>query len=241
MILRFAIDAENGVLPPLTKAVVVADTMRKAAIKRYSTISGNAASELLAGKQSDGEKRREAHDHPFFLPLDLNDQGFINALDVWLPTGCTYDEFRSLTGVTRIWENSILDGTFAVTYLGRVEPEKSTRWSTATPIILDRFPKRRGAEGSVIIDTPEEQIARALERRGLGSACIEIWEQRETIRHRSGNRTRLDAFRRCRMNERPTYPFVGATIELDRAVEGPIVLGRLAHFGLGRFEPIDDA
>jgi CRISPR-associated protein Csb2 len=237
-ILRFAIDSENGVLPPLTKAVIVADAMRKAALSQYSKMSGNTASELLAGKQADGGKRREAHDHPFFLPLDLNNQGFIDAIDVWLPSGCTYDEFRALTSIPKIWENIVLDGTFAVTYLGRVEPERSIRWSTATPIILDRFPKYRKADGSIISDAPEVQIARALERRGLGSAHIKIWEQHETLRHRAGNRTRLDVFRRCRVNERPVYPFVGAVIEFDRPIEGPIILGRLAHFGLGRFKPI---
>src|SRR6185312_12086529 len=170
IILRFAVDAENGVLPPITKAVAVAETMRRTAIKRDSNASGKPASKLLAGKKGDGAERREGHDHPFFLPLDLEGRGVIDAVDVWLPKGCTHEEFRALTGISKIWENVILDGEFALTYLGQVEPMRSSRWYTVTPLVLDRFPKRRGPGGSVVIDGPEEQISRALEQRGFGKA-----------------------------------------------------------------------
>ncbi len=238
-VLRFVLDAESGVLPPLTKTIVVAEKMRQAVIKQYSNLTGNPASQRLAGKHADGSARREAHDHPFFLPLDLAGNGFIDALDVWLPAGCTHAEFRAITVVSRIWDDTVLNGAFAVTYLGRVETPTSSRWSTITPLVLDRFPKRRGPNGSVVVDGPKEQIGRALERRGLGSALIELWDSRETIRRRVGSGMRLDAFRRCRLGERPVYPSVGATITFDRAIEGPLVLGRLAHFGLGQFQPCD--
>ena len=112
-----------------------------------------------------------------------------------------------------------------------------------TPVVLDRFPKRRGPGGSVPVDAPEDQIAGALERRGFPAAQVEVWDHRRTIAHRLGGQTRLDAFRRARIGERrgsrsrrPIPPVVGATIRFDRSVEGPIVLGRLAHFGLDRFE-----
>jgi len=235
--LRFAVDAESGVLPPITDAVTVAEKMRQAAIKRHSDANGAPASQRLAGKHDDGSNRREGHDHPFFLPLDLRDRGVVDAIDVWLPNGCTHDEFRALAGVTAIWDPAVLEGRFAVTYLGRVEPVTSAQWTTVTPIVLDRFPKRRGPGGSVVVDAPEEQVARALERRGLPSAQIEVWDQRRTIPHRLGGQTRLDAFRRARIGERTLHPVVGATITLEQPVAGPIVLGRLAHFGLGRFEP----
>jgi CRISPR-associated protein Csb2 len=241
--LRFALDAENGVLPPITDAVTVAEKMRQAAIKRSSSRDGAPASKRLAGKDEDGSNRREGHDHPFFLPLDLRDRGVVDAVDVWLPSGCTHDEFRALAGIQAIWDPVILEGRFAITYLGRVEPPAGTQWTTATPIVLDRFPKRRGPGGSVVVDAPEEQIACALERRGFPPAQVDVWDQRSTIAHRLGGQTRLDAFRRARIDERrgprcrqPIPPVVGATIRFDRPVEGPIVLGRLAHFGLGRFD-----
>jgi hypothetical protein len=45
-------------------------------------------------------------------------------------------------------------------------------------------------------------------------------------------------FRRARIGEPTRHPAVGATLHFDRPATGPIVLGRLAHFGLGRFEPV---
>jgi CRISPR-associated protein Csb2 len=233
-VLRFAIDAEDGVLPPITDAVTVAEKMRQAAIKRYSAATGAPVSRRLAGKNEDGGERR-GHDHPFFLPLDLQDRGVVDGLDVWLPDGCTHDEFRALTSIAEIWDNVILEGTFPVTYLGQVERTTGTHWTTVTPVILDRFPKRRGPGGSVAVDAPEEQLQRALERRGLPAASIEIWTPHRTIPHRLGGQTHLDAFRRARIGERTAYPVIGATMSFDQPVVGPIVLGRLAHFGLGRF------
>ncbi|MGP6158251.1 MAG: type I-U CRISPR-associated protein Csb2 [Vulcanimicrobiaceae bacterium] len=155
-----------------------------------------------------------------------------------MPAGCTHDEFRALTSIAEIWDQVILEGRFAVTYLGRVERATGTLWTTATPVVLDRFPKRRGPGGSVVVDAPEEQLQRALARGGLPPARVEVWSSRQTIPHRLGGQTRLDAFRRARLGETPVHPVVGATISFDRPVEGPIVLGRLAHFGLGRFEPV---
>ena len=234
--LRFALDSENGVLPSIAEAVTVAEKMRQAAIKRNSSRDGAPASKRLAGKHEDGGNRREGHDHPYFLPLDLRDRGVVDAIDVWLPNGCTHDEFRALAGITAIWDPVVLEGRFPVTYLGRVEPVTSAQWTTVTPIVLDRFPKRRGPGGSVLADAPAEQIARALERRGFPAAQVEVWDQRRTIPHRLGGQTRLDAFRRARIGEHTGHPIVGATITFDEPVAGPIVLGRLAHFGLGRFD-----
>lgn len=237
-VLRFAIDAENGVLPPITDAVTVAEKMRQAAIKQHSRLNGTPASKRLAGKCEDGSNRREGHDHPFFLPLDLRERGVVDGLDVWLPAGCTHDEFRALTSVAEIWDPIILEGRFAVTYLGRVQRASGHRWTTSTPVVLDRFPKRRGAGGSILVDSPQEQLQRAFERRGLPPARIEVWSPRQTIPHRLGGQTRLDAFRRARIGERAIHPVVGATVTFDEPIAGPIAVGRMAHFGLGRFEPM---
>ena len=234
--LRFALDLEDGVLPSITDAATVAEKMRQAAIKRSSSRDGASASKRLAGKHEDGGNRREGHDHPYFL-LDLRDRGVVDAVNVWLPNGCTHDEFRALVAIQAIWDPVILEGRFAITYLGLIEPATGSQWTTTvTPVVLDRFPKRRGPGGSVLVDAPEEQIARALERRGFPAAQVEVWDQRRTIAHRLGGQTRLDAFRRARAGERTVYPVVGATITFDRPVQGPIVIGRLAHFGLGRFD-----
>jgi hypothetical protein len=46
---------------------------------------------------------------------------------------------------------------------------------------------------------------------------------------------------RARIGEATLHPSIGATLRFDQPATGPIVLGRLAHFGLGRFEPVPNA
>jgi CRISPR-associated protein Csb2 len=238
-VMRFALDPDEvGALPSITNAVIVAEKVRQAVLKRHSDLNGAPASKRLAGKQHDGSDRREGHDHPFFLPLDQENRGVVDAIDIWLPEGCTQDEFVALGGIARIWEPVILGGAFAITYLGQVEYEAGREWRTATPIILDRFPKRRGPGGSVIVDAPEQQLRRTLATRGFFPTSVEIWNPRQTIVPRLGGAIRLDAFRRARVGEPTRHPAVGATLRFDPPVTGPIVLGRLAHFGLGRFERV---
>jgi CRISPR-associated protein Csb2 len=238
IVMRFALHPEDGAPPSITNAVIVAEKVRQAVLKRHSDMNGTPASKRLAGKQHDGRDRREGHDHPFFLPLDRANRGVVDAVDIWLPAGCTQDEFLALSGIARLWDPAILQGAFAITYVGQVEREAGNVWRTATPVILDRFPKRRGPGGSVVVDAPEEQLRRALAMRGFFPTSIKVWNVRETTLSQSGGGMRLDAFRRGRIGEPTRRPAVGATLRFDQPATGPIVLGRLAHFGLGRFEPV---
>ncbi len=239
VILRFTVEGTvSSVLPPVTQAVSIAEVMRRAAMSRYSDKNGGTVSTRLAGKSSEGSAKREGHDHPFYLPADSHGSGRVDRIDVWLPEGCTYDEYRALTSIPKLYDRFSFDGELALTFLGSVEPPRARVWTTATPVVLDRFPKVRGSNGSRrVVDAPDEQL-RAMVARRLDEPCeVELWAQGETVPHRGGHGMRLDAFRRARRGELPTHPVVGATLRFEREVQGPIVLGSLAHFGLGRFDP----
>ena len=68
VVMRFAVDRVDGDgrLPSITNAVIVAEKVRQAVLKRHSDMNGTPASKRLAGKQHDGSERRQGHDHPFF-------------------------------------------------------------------------------------------------------------------------------------------------------------------------------
>jgi CRISPR-associated protein Csb2 len=102
----------------------------------------------------------------------------------------------------------------------------STRWASVTPVLLDRFPKRKcGAEAI---------IARSCQDVGLpppaavgvgghspfygGEPCAKF----VTLR-RAGDRHRLAAH---------------VTLTFDRPVEGPALLGAGRYFGLGLLRPL---
>jgi hypothetical protein len=106
IVMRFAVHPEHGVLPSITNAVIVAEKVRQAVLKRHSDMNGTPASKRLAGKQHDGSERREGHDHPFFLPLDRRNRGVVDAVDIWLPAGCTQDEF--VFGIRRSFKVRLL-------------------------------------------------------------------------------------------------------------------------------------
>lgn len=239
-LLRLALErGTRSPKPSIKDAVVLSDVFRAAAISQISRREGEPATHRLAGKASDGSKR-EGHDHPYFLPFDSEGRGEIDGIDVWFPHGCTQAEFLAITTVTELREHAVYDDNYPLTFIGKIERPRSTVWRSATPIVLERFPKLRGTNGSRrVVDAPEEQIAEMVARAEKSPARISIWEASRGIDRAHGGHLRIDAFRRARVRKNtPPLPVAAATIEFDEPVEGPIILGRLAHFGLGRFEPI---
>lgn len=231
-LLRFALQGEDiDLLPSRYDTVAVAEAMRGAVMSRYSNKhDGRPAPPRLSGKSDYGGKA-DGHRHVYYLPRDTKNYGSIDAVDVWFPEGCTLEEYRAATLVTKVYDPVVLKAGYAVTFLGQVEVEKGRRWQTTTPLVADRFPKHG--------DSIEEQIGRAFGRRNLPAPEIEIWDRRELLEVRGGRRLRTDAFRKQRRGKNEPRPLFGATLRFDREIHGPIVLGRLAHFGLGQFAPCD--
>lgn len=232
-LLRFALQGENvDLLPSRYDTLAVAEAMRGAVMSAYTgRHGGRPATSRLSGKSDRGGKA-DGHHHVYYLPRDTKNSGSIDAVDIWFPEGCTHEEYRAATVVTKIYDPVVLKAGFAVTFLGRIEAEKGRRWQTETPLVADRFPKRG--------DSIEEQIGRAFERRNLPTPEIEIWDKRELLEVRGGRRLRTDAFRKQRRGKSEPRPLFGATLIFDREIRGPLILGRLAHFGLGQFVPINE-
>ncbi|MEK7751297.1 MAG: type I-U CRISPR-associated protein Csb2 [Acidobacteriota bacterium] len=100
------------------------------------------------------------------------------------------------------------------------------RWSTVTPILLDRFPKKKGP-------SVEEILTAACRRIGLPAP--------DRILH--GPYSRLEgvppvpAFRLQRKGEERPRWGVHATLAFPVAVRGPVLLGAGRYFGLGLMRP----
>ncbi len=229
MTVRFGISPVRGALPSIADSLDVAEAFRGAMISAYSRLHGRPVTKYLAGKDERGEPR-SGHGHPYILPRSRSSDGFIDEIDVVLPEGCAHDEYAALVAIRAIYDDGRLRGRFQVEARGVTPAERSTTWESATPVVLDRFPKIRGG-GTRIIDGAEDQIANALRRRGLPEADVRVWANDRSL----GGLPKA-VFRHRRVGSSPK-PMVGATIVFVSAVEGPIVLGSLAHFGLGRFEP----
>ena len=237
--LRYALGrTKGGVLPSVCDAVVIAECLRAAVIERYSRITGEPATLRLAGKAEDSSPN-QGHDHPYFLPTDTKGRGEIDAIDVWFPAGCTHEEYRAVASLTQLYERFLYHGDFKLTFVGEVGRGSGRCWATDTPVVLDRFPKLRGPAGAKReVDAPAEQIAAMAERMTGQRPHVVVSPPTRGIPRADGEHLRVDAFRRTRSSKNaPPYPAVAATLHFEEPVEGPLVLGRLAHFGLGRFEP----
>ncbi len=238
-LLRFALErGGHSPRPSLGDALVFAELTRAAAISRLSKREGEPATHRLAGKAEDGSKR-EGHDHPYFLPFDADGRGQIDGIDVWFPGGCTHPEYMALTSISMLCERVVYDDDFPLTFIGAIERQQSRTWTSATPIVLERFPKVRGTNGSRrIVDAPEHQVAEMVGRAVGVPARVDIWQPGRGIERKRGGHMRIDAFRRSRMRKPSSpLPVVAASLHFEEPVSGPIALGSLAHFGLGRFEP----
>jgi CRISPR-associated protein Csb2 len=230
---RLSVVAKNSVAVAITQTLPFAEAVRGALLASYSALHGRPTSCWLAGKNEQDGSPRRGHDHPHFFPLDLDRDGLIDSVDVYFPIGCTHDEYLALGAVRTAYDAGSLRGRVALEFTGEAPKQTGRVWHARAPIILDRFPKRRGHNGGREIDTPSDQLRRALLRRNFPEAHIVIWSP--TSRYGSApNAPLAAAFRRSRGSQ-PPYPAIGASLTFEREVAGPVALGRLAHFGLGNF------
>jgi len=208
-------------LIPASQTIRVAEAFRSALLASLPT---SKIAEALAGH---GYLAKD-HAHAHFLPIDRDADGLIDALDVWLPLGCDGKTEEVLLKTRVVYDGAALKGGLLAEPVGSITAPRATHWETATPLVLDRFPKLRGTGEKHIVDSPEEQIAKAIARRNLHAKeiCVKALSRRELnyVRARNDRGRPLPAFH--------------ASVAFDQAIEGPLVLGSLAHFGLGRFDPI---
>lgn len=198
----------------------IAEVFRRALL---ASLHGTNASDFITGH---GYLARD-HAHAHFLPSDSDGDGFIDRLDVWLPVGCDPETQKALGRSLTLYDIDILRAGLIATPNGKVDTVAAKRWKTATPVVLNRFPKLRGTGVKHWIDAPEEQIRGDLMTHGLPDAKIVVAPMPS-----------IGGFLTIRKSGGRPLPAWHATVSFKHPTRGPIVLGSLAHFGLGRFEPI---
>jgi CRISPR-associated protein Csb2 len=221
-----ALDAP--VLPSVRDTVWVADLCRKAALAKH-----RSPSVALAGKEGgdDGAEasRLVGHSHAHYLPLDLNGDRLLDAIAVWAPGGLVPSEVAALSRVSSLRDPRVRPLRVAMVECGRIEEVAASSllgpsrfWVATTPFATFRHQKRVSSE-----DFISAEIERAAGERGLPRVTLEEMVPGPWL-----------MFRRNRPNRRTEARVFGVTISFERPVRGPVVLGALSHFGLGRFQPV---
>jgi CRISPR-associated protein Csb2 len=243
---RYAL--HSAVLPSIFEAVAIGERMRQA-LMAHSRDDAGISHWMFSGRDSYGSPLT-GHRHAFFLPEDADADGFIDHVLVWGREGFDGRCQRALRSLERLWGSSGYDLWLVLTNIGMDEEFEnssntvrpgfspsigpSRHWRSVTPFVATRHAKlRRG----IWVDTPELQLEQSLAHLGLRSVRITPLTK-DRLQGASSNWHR---FRRRRLGgdgSRADGQGHGFEVEFAEPVNGPVVAGYGAHFGLGRFEPI---
>jgi CRISPR-associated protein Csb2 len=203
---------------PMTQTALWADKLRRAVMSSV----GDPVPEIIHG--------HAVHRHVAWTALpDVNykySDGHILGLGVWMPKGAAPAE-RGLVGVPlmRLKEVGGIHLSLPDRQIRGLQPKTWSRparvWATATPIVLDRQPRRSL--------TAEQSISDSIKALGL-PAPVRV----EVSRHSPIRAVpRSNGFRL----RKPGRLYTHAVIEFDRPIAGPLLVGAERYFGLGLCRP----
>jgi len=240
----FALTTPSGArsaLPTTARTLPQAELLHKALVSKLGFGEGTQCPELT-GRSEDGAPLK-GHRHAHVLPIDLDDDGHLDHIVLYVPQKLGALAQHAARSVKRTYTKGgvgelqvALAGQGALSDLrslpgvlgdsiGRLLGP-SREWRSATPFVVPRHLKKRGA------NTLEGQVNAELAARGLPAAAVEVlpW---------NGDTAPLRHFVR-RRGDRAPQPVLDAAFVLrlsfEEPVAGPICLGYASHFGLGRFE-----
>lgn len=224
-------------------AVAMGHVLRRAALAAVT--SAGEAPAVLTGR-SRGDELAAGHRHAHFLSLDLDDDGLIETLAIWVPAGLSSSVIDRLAWKVREIRGHQHIPDFRPCRLGFEAagmPEDvlgsrivgpARRWRTMTPFApryTETSRRRRGRDRWPAV--VERQVRKELAVRGfpqpteIVSASVGCrYPALEYRRHRPDRQTLADAYRASHVE-----------ISFDEPVRGPLALGALSHFGLGLFVP----
>ena len=231
-------------LPHLTRAVVVAEALRRAALALHRVPSAT-----LAGKDAEGRPLTGQHRHAHYVAdcrglaaAEPQSSLRITHMVVHAPAGLLPSEVAALLGVRYL--PAYVHGPevaepepLAVTLcgLGHVTAlhgsklfGRSTVFASRTPFVLPRHRKRG--------DEPEDQLVRELRLRGL-PIPRQIERTLGPLGLAQSQTPPWSAFLRHRRCDELTTGYYGFRLDFAEAVSGPLLLGSGCHYGLGQFVP----
>jgi len=231
----------GGVQPLITAAYPVADAMRGALIRKGGDW---ALSELVSGHSQSGQ----ATTRPHLAIVPLPDVGYsystgnIKGIAFVLPSTISQDERQTaMAAIASLGDEVTLKmgkygvwtikrdptGGGLVSLLADTWIGPADRWSTVTPIVLDRFPKKPYTQESA------EIIAQSCERIGLPKPR----EVRVSPFSKFIGVPPVARFAPYRKKGLPPRIHMHAEITFDREVTGPVLAGAGRFMGMGLMRP----
>lgn len=249
----------RGDVPDLRAAPIVAKKMRATLMDGYTRAYGSAAPEWLSGHSAPEE--RSYRPHAAFVPMANlgweRSTGDLMGFALVLPSGVSVDELiepiRTLINIDAAGEPQIEVG-YAPGAKWFVSPEPSDKkslsvnrwtkpariWASATPIALDRYPKKRAAADR------DREIADS-----IAAACVNIGLPRPSwVLPHAGSAITASPGARSLPGAPPWQRWqlpsslrgrylTHAILGFDEPVAGPVLVGAGRYVGLGLCMPHD--
>jgi CRISPR-associated protein Csb2 len=199
------------------------DTLRVADRVRRRLLSAASASDTLLGKTGD-RPRADGHQHLHVLPGGNPRLPYLQRVDLWAPEGFAACDMLAIGGLTTLGPDK--SGPPLRLLLWSVDDLSdmglAREWRSYTPYLLARHPKSHGR------DSPQEQLRRECRLRGWPEPVVNVVAAPEgEYQVRRGPR------------QGPPHPPVWMELLFPEPIQGPVCLGANAHFGMGRFLPLD--
>ncbi len=232
----------KSALPVVGRTLPQAELIHRALVSQAGN-GQRATCPEITGKDEHGEPLKN-HQHAHILPVDLDLDGHIDHVLIYARMGLGRAAQQAIRSLRRTWTKRGPDLQMALAGQGQLsdlrripEPLRSgitahlageqgaRTWTSATPFVLPRHAKRRGA------NTLEGQILAELTSRDLPPAQVLVlpWDSR-TLKLRHAVRVRRHPARIP-----PSDAGYAIRLVFEQPVVGPISLGYAAHFGLGLF------
>lgn len=228
--------------PSILAAVAVGHVLRRAVLTALGRANVQVPTALVGRSPQGG--LLSGHRHAHFLSVDLDDDGLVESVALWVPEGLDPEvvdalvvSLRDLRGHEHIPD--FRECRLGLTATGAAEgvlcelSHPAASWRSLTPF-APRFPEtsrsRRGADRWRAL--LERQVRKELAARGLPApshvrTVPGRFHALEFRRHRPDRQRLADAYRAAHVE-----------ITFAEPVRGPIALGALCHFGLGLFRPM---
>lgn len=256
---RFAVS--STVRPLLTEALWIGERTRASLMSR-SCNGSERVSPVFSGKQHDGLRLDNGHQHAHYFCEANGRDGRITHLTVFAPMGFNANDEHSLASLRKLWGRDEHDlqlvllgigrpSDFAPNLVQRLNPTaghspimaRARKWISRTPFVPPRFLKARAGNvaDQLITQVRLELSRREWQRPFADDVLIEpLLDNDRNGTWFGGHFTRWLKFRRQRQKgggQRAGSLGYGFRLTFPEAVRGPIALGYGSHFGLGLFVP----
>ena len=234
----FKYKIHSKVLPMVQETILLAERIRLKLMGIHRKIQGGdpeMVSSKFSGKTADG-KPLEDHSHAFFLPLDEDNDGRIDHLLVTARQPFDPSELMALDRLRSIWQTGGKPDASLILSSTREEAHLKTSriWVSTTPFVTARH-HRKGR--GTYIDWLTQEIQLECKYHGLPKPASVNWTQWTMTGPRP---VRWMEFARGKKHERQ-FRGHGCILYFDEDVPGPFALGARCHFGLGLFQPLEQA